>query len=285
MKITVQLLNAFAKSPEGGNPAGVVLEAGALSEAQMQEAARRVGVSETAFVLPSETASVRTRFFTPVAEVPLCGHATVAAFHFLYREGRLGAGAFTQETASGARGVEIQADGTVFMKQRTPEFSETLPEAEAVAALQLSGGDLVEGLPVQIVSTGLRDILVPVRDLKTLFSIKPDLSLVAELCRKYRAVSFHPFTFETKNSSTAHCRDFAPLYGVDEESATGTASGALACYLLHHGCLKGKNTGALVFEQGYSMGRPCEIMARLEKDSSVWVGGTALLSKSVTLEL
>ena len=285
MKITVQLLNAFAKSPEGGNPAGVVLGAEGLSEAQMQEAARRVGVSETAFVLPSETASVRTRFFTPVAEVPLCGHATVAAFHFLYKEGCLGVGACTQETLSGVLGVEIWADGTVFMKQRAPEFSEILPVAEATAALNLSDGDLLDGLPVQIVSTGLRDILVPVRDLKTLFGIKPDLPLVSALCRKYRAVSFHPFTFETKNASTAHCRDFAPLYGVDEESATGTASGALACYLARHGCLKWKNPGALVFEQGDSMGRPSEIMVRLEKGSSVWVGGSALLSKSMTLEL
>ena len=285
MKLTVHLLNAFAKTAEGGNPAGVALDAASLSDAQMQEAARLVGVSETAFILPSDKASVRTRFFTPVAEVPLCGHATVAAFHFLYKKGRLPSGRCSQETASGVLGVEIQSDATVFMKQRNPEFSEVLAQAEVCAALKISDDALDATLPVQIVSTGLRDILVPVKNLEALFSIKPDLRLVAELCRKYGAVSFHPFTFETENSSTAHCRDFAPLYGVDEESATGTASGALACYLDRHGCLSGKDRSALVFEQGYSMGRPSEILARLEKDGSVWVGGKALLAKTLELEI
>ncbi|HOX22088.1 MAG TPA: PhzF family phenazine biosynthesis protein [Elusimicrobiales bacterium] len=282
MTLTVYLLNAFAKTPLGGNPAGVVAEGSALSEQQMQKAAGIVGVSETAFLLPSSAASRRVRFFTPVAEVPLCGHATIASFSFLFQKALIKSGVHSQETKSGILGIEIAPDGIVFMKQCEPIFSEIVPREEILHALNLSTEDLCRDLPAQVVSTGLRDVIVPVNSLRALTCLRPDFEVVAALCRKYRAVSLHPFTLETKNNSTAHCRDFAPLYGVNEESATGTASGALACYLRHHAAV---NCAEMVFEQGYSMDRPSEILARFDSAGSVWVGGIAVSSGKMEVEL
>jgi PhzF family phenazine biosynthesis protein len=146
-------------------------------------------------------------------------------------------------------------------------------------------------MPVEIVSTGLRDIMVPVISLGALSNIEPDLDKIAEISKKYGAVGYHAFSLETKHKSTAYCRNFAPLYGIPEEAATGTSSGALACYLFKHGQVTEEQAQRLVFEQGYGMGRPSEILVRLDignKDiTGVHVGGkaTAAEEKIFSLEV
>ena len=103
--------------------------------------------------------------------------------------------------------------------------------------------------------------------------------LLKEMSEENDVVSYHLFTLETKDEATAHCRDLAPLYGIDEEAATGTANGALSCYLWKYGKIGARQTRSLVFEQGYSMNRPSEIMAKLEVEGEivtrVVVGGVA----------
>ena len=278
MKIRAFTLNAFAKESGGGNPAGVVLEADHLSDEQMLIIADEIGFSETAFVTKSNTADVRVRFFTPAAEVDLCGHATIAAYFLMGSTGILHPGCYTQETRAGILPVEIRPDGAVFMDQNPPQFLDCVDKAELADSLRISEDSFLPDLPAQIVSTGLRDILIPIKSIEQLLTIQPDFQKVAEVSRKYGVVGYHLFTLETKGKAAAHCRNFAPLYEIPEEAATGTSSGALACYLSRWGLIS-ENTRELIFEQGYSMGRPSEIRAELttdgEKIRRVRVGGTA----------
>lgn len=288
MKITVFTLNSFAKTASGGNPAGVVMNSKGLSEEEMKRIAQIVGFSETAFLDTSECADYRVRFFTPAEEVELCGHATIATFSLLFQKGILEPGTYSQETLAGTLDIEIRGNGQVFMDQALPEFFEKLKRTEIASSLNISSQDLHADLPIQIVSTGLKDILVPVKDLETLLSIRPDFESITEISRKYDAVGYHLFSLETKYGSTAHCRNLAPLYGIPEESATGTSNGALSCYLYMHGQLA--ETRGLVFEQGYSMGKPSEILADLEigekKDiHRIIVGGKAMITGKIEVEL
>ena len=148
---------------------------------------------------------------------------------------------------------------------------------------------LVPDLPIQIVSTGLRDIIVPITSLQELLDIKPDFEKITETSKQHGVIGYHVFTLETKYKSTAHCRNFAPLYGIPEEAATGTSSCALACYLFKHGKISQEECQRLVFEQGYCMKKPSEILVRLdiegEEIKGVYVGGKVIAVKEKTLKI
>lgn len=289
MKVKVYTLNSFAKSSGGGNPAGVVFKADALTEKQMKKIAEIIGFSETAFVMKSDIADFRVRFFTPNEEVNLCGHATIAAFYTLAGEGIIKPGKYSQETKAGVLKVEINEDFTVMMDQNTPIFYDIISKEEIADSLNISEAAFPEDLPVQIVSTGLRDILVPVENLETLNSIQPDYKKVSDISKKYNAIGYHLFTLETLYGSTAHCRNFAPLYGIPEESATGTSNGALASYLFKYGKINAERAGNIVIEQGYSMKKPSEIFVSLTTQDddilSVRVGGKALNLSEIEVEI
>ena len=288
-KIVVATLNAFARTAKGGNPAGVVLDADRLDESAMQRIASRVGLSETAFVRKSAAADFKIRFFTPAAEVDLCGHATIAAFSLLFGLRQIPPGRYSQETKAGILGVEVLTDGTVFMDQALPVFGDAIDPGEIAASLGIGLDSMAPDMPVQIVSTGLPDIMVPIVSLRELTSLGPDFAKITDISKKQASVGYHAFSLETKYGSTAHCRNFAPLYGIPEEAATGTSSGALACYLFKHGKITEEQARTLVFEQGYSMGRPSEILVRLEIADNgitgVHVGGKATTSGEMTIEL
>jgi PhzF family phenazine biosynthesis protein len=282
-KIIVTTLNAFARTTRGGNPAGVVLDADRLAETSMQKIAARVCLSETAFVQKSAAADFKIQFFTPAAEVDLCGHATIGVFSLLFGLRRIPAGRYSQETKAGILGVEVQADGTVFMEQTLPFFEKAVDRGDVAGTLGIGLDSLAPDMPVQIVSTGLRDIIIPIISLRALSSLEPDLDRIAAISQKHGAVGYHAFSLETKHKSTAHCRNFAPLYGIPEEAATGTSSGALACYLFKQGKITEEQARRLVFEQGYGMRRPSEILVRLEignnEITGVQVGGKATAVK------
>ena len=287
MKIKVYILNSFVKLTEGGNPAGVVLNADELSFHQMQSIAKRVGFSETAFVQKTNLADFKVRFFTPNMEVDLCGHATIATFYLLKSLGIIGSGVYQQETKAGILNIQVEETNRVFMNQSLPLFSKKLDPREILDALNICPNDLIANLPIQIVSTGLKDILVPVKSLKTLLSLETNFSKITQVSKKYDVIGFHVFTLETMFNSTAHCRNFAPLYQIPEESATGTSNGALGCYLFQHRLINKHQARNLVFEQGYSMGKPSEILVRLDADGgikAVKVGGEALLIEEIEFE-
>lgn len=285
----ISVVTSFSDGPDGGNPAGVVVEASGLSETQMKAIATQAGFSETAFIFPSKQADFNIRFFTPTGEVDLCGHATIATFHLLSEQGRVSSGHYTQETKAGVLKIEIRPDGAIFMEQAAPVFSEVVDWSLISASLHLSVNDQHPYLKPQIVSTGLRDVIIPVKNIQTLFAIQPDFTAVSEISETLDVVGYHLFCLETLHDGNAHCRNLAPLYGIPEEAATGTANGALSAYLFHHQQIDKAHAGKLLFEQGYCMNRPSEIQASLVIENNrideVKVGGRACTVDSIELKL
>lgn len=280
--IKVYTLNAFTDDVSGGNPAGVVLDADNLNKNQMQDIAKKVGFSETAFVMKSNFADFRVRFFTPSDEVDLCGHATIATFKLLLLTERIHAGKYTQETLAGILSVEALADGGIMMEQSIPIYCDILGPNEIAKSLGLEISEIDETLPIQVVSTGLKDIIVPVKSLDALKKIKPDFEAITDISRRNDSVGYHVFTREAFSDADCACRNFAPLYDIDEEAATGTASGALSAYLFKYDVIKDKSYTRIVFEQGYFMNSPSRILSslRIENDdiTNVYVGGNAVVT-------
>jgi len=282
--IDVYILNAFSAFADGGNPAGVVADADSMTEEQMQEVARVLGYSETAFVQASNVADLKVRFFAPVAEVDLCGHATIATFSLLFHLQKIQSGKYFQETRAGVFDVDITESGKVFMTQSEPVFGDEVNKQVIARSLNISIEDLHPDLKPQIVSTGLRDIMVPIKDSKTLSEIRPDFAQVSALSKELDVIGYHLFSLETAQNATASCRNFAPLLGIEEEAATGTASGALSCYLFSNDIINEEEAATLIYEQGQFMNRPSEIEAKLDilhgKINRVEVGGVAHLLES-----
>jgi PhzF family phenazine biosynthesis protein len=269
----VYTVNAFVKDHQGGNPAGVVLLETALSDTVMLQVAKKMGYSETAFVQQVNATTYNLRFFTPAAEVDLCGHATIASFTLLRSLNKVGVGTYQQETKAGNLMIRIFED-EVFMEMAMPTFHEEVSREAVAASLGILEGDLLQDYPVQKVSTGLLDILVPVRSLQVLTGIKPDFEQIKKISQENQVVGYHVFTFDTGDKNTLRVRNFAPLYDIDEESATGTSNGALMAYLKrYHQHTKDK----LYFEQGYEMHLPSEIGAYMEADGRVFVGGKGMI--------
>jgi len=289
MNVKVYTLNSFAKTAVGGNEAGVVIDANSLTESEMRKIAALIGFSETAFVLHSDIADYKVRFFTPKEEVDLCGHATIATFFTLATLGLIKSGQYRQETKAGVLGIEVKADYSIMMNQSLPTFSEILDKAEIADSLNIDLLQILQDLPVQIISTGLRDIIIPVTSLNALKSINPDYDKIKNISSKYNAVGYHVFTLESEEGANASCRNFAPLYDIPEESATGTSNGALGCYLYEHGVIDKSQTTTLIFEQGYSMNKPSEIRVIIgikeNEIIEVKVGGNAVNLNCVTLDI
>lgn len=272
-------VNAFTKDGKGGNPAGVVPSAEHLSSSEMQSIAKKLNYSETAFVVSQENNTFRVRYFAPTEEVNLCGHATVATFHLLKETGVISNGEFTLISKAGNLGIWING-ADITMQQASPVFSDIFNAKDICSLLNIDPKEISSELSSQIVSTGLRDLLVPINDLDTLLRLNPNFSNIKEFSKKHDLVGLHAFSLETMDKgSTAHCRNFAPLFEIDEECATGTSNGALASYLYKHNVLTSGQTGNLVFEQGYSMDKPSEIKAELittdNEIKMVKVGGSA----------
>ncbi|WP_283131723.1 PhzF family phenazine biosynthesis protein [Enterovibrio norvegicus] len=273
--IEVYVVNAFVADNQGGNPAGVVLNAQSLDAAQMQTIAAELGHSETAFVLSSKKADFRVRFFTPTEEVDFCGHATVATFSTLFKTEKIAAGHYFQETKAGVLSIEIEPDGRVTMGQALPTFGAEFTPEEIAPLLGIHSEDiLATGLPVQAVSTGMSDIIVPLIDEALLNNIKPDLDAIKAFNLASNTIAIHVFAITpTESDISARCRNFAPAVGIDEESATGSAAGALASYL--HRYQGGKYR--YLFEQGEILNKRSLLWAQVDGDEeiieNVTVGG------------
>lgn len=269
------LQQAYTDAGRGGNGAGVAIFADDMDEAAMQALARNVGLSETAFVSGLLSSCPVIRYFTPVAEVDLCGHATVAAWTVMAHLGLVRPGRHRQGLREGEISVTLDNSGAVWMDQKPPVFNPILDPARVAPILGLAPEDLTAtGLPIQPVSTGLTDILVPLPSRGLLEAVVPDLGAMAAFNTETDTVGFHLFCMEPRNPAhTACCRNFAPAYGIDEESATGSASGALAAYLW----MNGHQQERYIFEQGHAMGSPSRMDVLLACDekrpTGVTVGG------------
>jgi len=266
------IVDAFTSQPFGGNPAGVVLLDGDIFPAEelMLQIAAELRYSETAFVKRHSDSEYTVRYFTPKAEVELCGHATIATFSLLYKL-QLAKGGCICHTMAG--NLRIEVDEKVLMQMATPRIVDTISDAEEIYRA-IGVTDYQPTLPVQIAYSGLPDIMIPLRDVAMLQSLRPDMEAIAMITRKYDAVSYHVFTF-AGDEHTAHVRDFAPLYDIPEESATGTANAALTHYLQKNGRIP--STGDFSFLQGEAMGRPSVVATRITGDGTIYVGGSATI--------
>ncbi|HSX38539.1 MAG TPA: PhzF family phenazine biosynthesis protein [Chlamydiales bacterium] len=254
---------AFCHDSLGGNPAGVVIVDRELSltSAQMQVIAKKLNFSETAFISYTESHSYKALYFTPTSQIDFCGHATLAAFGVLKQLGSLKNSVYPLETQAGKCEVVLR-DHLIFLSQPLPVFGENIEKTEITPIL----GDVIsasEPSP-RIVSTGLRDIFVRVQDEKCLQSLKPNFGLMSELNKRTHSIGIHVFSLDRPGSQAiAHCRNFAPLYGIDEESATGSSNGALACYLFEREMLPLASEHWLLFRQGENLNAPSDIYVHL----------------------
>ena len=289
MEVKVKRVNAFTDNIDGGNPAGVVLNSPDLLDEQMSYISKNLKVSETAFILPSNKADFKNRFFTPDLEVDLCGHATIATFFTMALEDFFPNHqniSVTQETKAGILPVNIEFsdDGTVYrvmMTQAKPILKDIHLDILKIAnSLNISPAEIDTSLPNQIVSSGLFTLPICIKSLKTLKSVKPDFEKIKILCKKLEVGSYHLFTFDTiEPRSIYHARNFPPLYGINEDPVTGTANGAVCSYLLKNRIIQEDN---LICEQGDIIGRPGRVFVEIENDT-VRVGGRAKIVEELTL--
>ena len=260
------IVDAFTDKFFGGNPAGVVLlDNDFPSDSLMQQVAAELRYSETAFVRRDGADEFTVRYFTPRSEVDLCGHATIATFGLLWQLGKVGDNVCMNHTLAGD--LEVSAGERVMMQMATPRMVGEVKDVERLCRVMQCA---VPSLPVEIISTGLPDIMLPVRSNEELEALAPDMSALAALSRELEVVGVHAFV-QTGDGYTAHVRNFAPLYGVDEESATGTANAALTHYLQRRDFIQ---TGSeCSFMQGEKMGRPSVVETLLRPDGTIFVGG------------
>lgn len=282
MEVTVYTVNAFTANEEGGNPAGVVLNADDLSDEQMLAIAVEMGFSETAFLSQSKTADYQVRFFTTTEEVELCGHATIASWSLLSELNVISDGTYTQETKAGLLSVEI-IDNLIYMQQAQPKFSEVVPISTIAPILNIEEDSFSDKLKPQIVSTGLRDLIVIVNCEDLLNGMQPDFNTMKSVSEKYDITGLHVATLLEGGTSFAAARNFAPLVGIDEEAATGTSNGALLCYLKNKKALPQKQEYRI--EQGKTMNCLSYIFGKFI-DGDIWIGGRATIvgKRQINLE-
>ena len=270
------IAEAFAENIFAGNPAGVVITDGDFPDDKICiSTAAELRYSETAFIKRNGPCDFTIRYFTPVSEVDLCGHATIASFYVLKHTGITDEGSFTAHTKAGNLNINVK-NNTVMMDMARPVHIATISDKTKINRLyKILGAENIpkSGMLPMIISTGLPDIILPVSGRAELNSLAPDMNSLSALSEEYSVVGVHPFAPDASNEVTAHARDFAPLYGINEEAATGTASGALAYYLYLNKLIT-KDTD-LCFVQGEAMNRASKIAARIRNDGSIQVGGSA----------
>jgi PhzF family phenazine biosynthesis protein len=236
-------IDVFTRAPFRGNPAGVVIDADGMSDEQMQLLARELKHSETAFVFRAdgEDHDVRVRYFTPTTEVPLCGHATIAAHAARAHALKLSTATIRQKTRAGLQTIGISRGENgccrVVMHQGQPRFETPLSAAhrqEIVCALGLLPSDLLAGAPVQVVSTGHSKIMVPLGTHVDLDGLKPDMHELVRLSQEIGCNGYFPFQLAEDEEGVTHGRMFAPAIGIEEDPVTGNANGPLGAYLVKH---------------------------------------------------
>jgi PhzF family phenazine biosynthesis protein len=269
---------AFSTDPSGGNPAGVVLDAGDLDAAQMQQIAADVGFSETAFLTPTGPKTATVRYFAPIAEVAFCGHATIASA-VAWAE-RSGTGALTLDSAAGV--IEVSTapgpDGIVATLVSVPirvSEVETSVAARLMAALRITQHDLDPALPLRVSYSGNSHPIVGVPP-AVLDALDHDQGQLAGLMAEQgwgatvAVVSrLAPSMFEARNPF--------PPGGVREDPATGSAAAALGGYLRALGLVEPPAT--ITVRQGRHVGRP----GLLTVDIPVGTGGIAVSGTAVPL--
>jgi len=276
-------VDAFTTTPLGGNPCAVVFDADDLSTETMQAIAQEMNLSETAFVLQSTVADVRARYFTPESEIPLAGHPTIATIHALIDSGRIALQEDEQiviqlELRDGPIPVEVTAEAGkptfINMTQRKPQFLNTLPAATVMPIWGLAIEDALPDYPIQVVSTGTPQLMIPVRDHAVLRRLAILEGAYRQLSHDANFFSAHLFCL---GGATAAGDTFARHVAPFEDPFTGSATGGMGAYLWHYRLL---DKATFIAEQGHWMKRPgqatVEVVGERNAIETVKVGGPAV---------
>lgn len=279
------IVDAFTDTIFGGNPAGVViLPEGAdfPSDEICVKTAAELRYSETAFIKQLGDHEFNIRYFTPAAEVDLCGHATIGSFCALIHAGVIEKDCTCiNHTMAGDLNIVIK-DGFVMMDMATPVEIATIDDPEKIKELYNIMGAEYDPEKIKLfpkmISTGLPDIMMPLPSREALNAMEPDMKALSDLSARYEVVGVHAFTLDAEEGATAHTRNFAPLYDIDEEAATGTSNGALTYYFYLNDIIDAKANCKII--QGEKMDRPSVILTEIEADEEkclIKVGGSAVI--------
>jgi PhzF family phenazine biosynthesis protein len=287
-KIQVHQVDAFTREPFTGNPTGVVLNADALSDAQMLAVARELNNAETAFMLAPDGAdhTVRARFFTPRGEIGFVGHATVAAQYVLSRRHDAPR---RQRQKSKAGIVDVLVEGTdenrsVAIRRSPAPLGRELNDRERLAvldALALASESLDPGLSPRIAGASSARLLIAVRTAEPLKHLKPDFGRLTTLSAQLGAAGYFVFALSSSDDHLVESRMFCPALGIPEDPVSGNAHGLLGAYLAQQGLLA-PHEGRARFSgvQGHYLHRPGRVEVELEfadgRLEGVWIRGQAV---------
>jgi trans-2,3-dihydro-3-hydroxyanthranilate isomerase len=283
MDVAFRLVDAFTETPFQGNRLCVVPETPeGFSTEQMKMLALEINFSETTFVTESRPDGYRMRIFTPDAELPFAGHPTIGTAYALASEGRTSTDT-VQTTALGNIPVEVDLErGFAWMTQKPPVFGQEFGDRGVVAeAAGLDPDDLHPELPMQVITTGLAPLLVPIRDEETLRRAER----YEPACRRATAASGGEclYLFALRGDGDVMARMFDASLGVGEDPATGSAAGPLGVYLACRG-LAGM-PGEAVIAQGEMVGRPSFLHLDVRPEGDSWMvrvgGGVRVVGEGV----
>ena len=297
--LRIYQVDSFTTEKFKGNPAGVVLNADGLSDQEMLNIARELNNSETAFILSPDGADheLRIRYFTPKTEVPVCGHATIAAHYVRAIENKLNSSTVIHKIGIGILPVEIIKEGndySIIMTQGRIEFDPPLGRQEReniVKALDLKENDLDQRCPIQIVSTGHSKVMIGIKTRSKLNALSPDMLVLTKISKAIGCNGYFVFTMDSESKDVlSHGRMFAPAIGIDEDPVTGNANGPLGAYLVKHGLVENnKSIFSFKGEQGQAIGRSGIVNVTVNLDNGepkqVKIGGRAVIAFKTQLQL
>jgi len=279
-------VDAFTDRPLGGNPCAILFDTDEMDSETMLAVAREMNLSETAFVRNSQVADFGARYFTPAEEIPLAGHPTIAVTYALVDSRRLKiTGSFsriTLELLAGTIPVEIYTgEGKVqkiVMSQQKPRFMTTYARETVMKVFGLTVDDALLDFPLQTVSTGTPQLMIPVRNLEALRRARVDIEAYSQLRSSSDFFSPHLFCLEgVTKQGTTFARHFGVPPDTPEDPFTGSATGGMAAYLWHYGLIEEPTFTA---EQGHWMNRPgvaiVEVVGPRDDITTVKVGGGAV---------
>jgi PhzF family phenazine biosynthesis protein len=292
-------VDAFTQTRFTGNPATVLLDADALSDADMQAVAREFPHAETVFVLAASGPDhdVRLRFFNPRKEAAFVGHATIAAHSVLLALGRRSVGSLRQLSGTGiihvtARAAQSDGPAQIAFRQTAPELDPPLPlktTLRVAEAMRLEATHLHEGMPARIARRGGSRLLVPVADPHHLEALAPNLETLLALGKELDTDGFFAFALSRDGSTlSTDARMFCPALGIPEDPVSGNAHAMLAAYLWN---LKLFSGAAPAFDgrQGRQLKRPGVVHVGLEVEQGILlaahIGGSAVIVSEGTIAL
>lgn len=249
--VSISIVDVFAERPFAGNQLAIVHDASALSDAQMLDIAREMNFSETTFVTAHARQRATVRIFTPSGELPFAGHPTVGTAWELTR----GAHDIVLDLKIGPVSVSFES-GIGWMVPPDVNFGGSMDQKLAAQLISINEEDLAEQWPIEFAEVGPRFVMLPVRDLATLKSVR----LNAELHKSLAASGGPPCVFVFTDQAYDESADFAArmffeALGIREDPATGSANSAFAAYLRKH---RG-NIGDVVVDQGVEISRPSRL--------------------------